>query len=85
MFHGASPNALALSNSAIFVEILKAMDDAKRLALLDRAAEALKEGPTCKVFPPLRRCSCCGGNGLKWRSPMWALASVGALPPSRFA
>jgi len=44
MFHGASPNALALANSAILVELLKGMDGAKRLALIDRAAEALETG-----------------------------------------
>ena len=30
---------------AILVELLKQMDGAKRLALIDRAAEALEKGP----------------------------------------
>ena len=37
--------AVARALSAIVVELLKQMDGAKRLALIDRAAEALEKGP----------------------------------------
>jgi hypothetical protein len=37
--------AMARANSALLVEILKQMDGAKRLSLIDRAAEALEKGP----------------------------------------
>jgi len=37
--------AVARAHSAILVELLKQMDGAKRLALIDRAAEALDKGP----------------------------------------
>jgi hypothetical protein len=36
---------MARANSAILVELLKAMDGAKRNALIDRAAETLEKGP----------------------------------------
>jgi len=37
--------ALTRATTAILVELLKQMDGAKRLALIDRAAEALEKGP----------------------------------------
>jgi hypothetical protein len=37
--------AVTRASSAILVELLKLMDSAKRLALIDRAAEALEKGP----------------------------------------
>ena len=39
------PYALARATTAIPVELLRQMDGAKRLALIDRAAEALEKGP----------------------------------------
>ena len=45
MFHGASTNALALANSALIAELLKGLEGTKRLALIERAAEALETGP----------------------------------------
>ena len=43
MFHAVS-NGLALSTTAILIELLKGMDGAKRNALIDRAAEVLEKG-----------------------------------------
>ena len=37
--------ALTRATTAILVELLKQMEGAKRLALIDRAAEALEKGP----------------------------------------
>ncbi len=37
--------ALARANTQILVELLKAMDGAKRLVKIDRAAKSLENGP----------------------------------------
>ena len=44
MFEGMDAKALALANSAILVQLPKAMDGAKRNALIDAAAESLEKG-----------------------------------------
>ena len=43
MFVGMDAKALALANSAILVQLLKAMDGAKRNALIGAAAESLEK------------------------------------------